>query len=340
MMRPVAALTGLALGLVACGDGGGGVPVGIGTDAGRSADAAPPRPVADAAAPVDCEALPPGPFAPVVFIDGLGAAEDLAFDGEGGFVAVGKSGLVRVGADAGVVPFATSAPLSFLAGLRYAADRSLIALEFLGGRAQRIAPGGAVSLLADGLRNPNAVAPARDGAVYISETEGDRIVRIPAGGGSPEVMAAGDAVAAANGVVYDEQRRALFFAAGLGREVMTIGRIDLDGEGAPSAPVEVYVGDPGNGDGISLDVCGNLYVLDNYRATDAAQRRVIRLRLDASGAALGTPELIAELPVSVANPVFGRGPGFDPASLYVTGFAGTVFRVPVGVTGAATALTP
>jgi sugar lactone lactonase YvrE len=288
---------------------------------------------------VDCEALPAGPFEPTVFVEGLGAAEDIAFDGRGSFVATGRSGLVRVGADGSVSPFATSQPLTFLAGLRYAADGSLIALEFLGGRVQRVDAAGAVGLVADGLANPNAVSPARDGSLFVSETEGDRVVRIRPGA-SPEVLAAGEAVAAANGVVFDEQRRALFYAAGLGREVMTIGRIDLAADGSPSPPVEVYVGDPGNGDGIALDACGNLYVLDNYRATDADQRRVIRLRLDAVGAALGPPELIASFPVSVTNPVFGRGPGFDLRSLYVTGFAGTVFRVAVGVSGAASALEP
>jgi hypothetical protein len=55
----------------------------------------------------------------------------------------------------------------------------------------------------------------------------------------------------------------------------------------------------------------------------------------ASGAATGEPELLASAPQNVANAQFGRGPGFDPLTIYLSGNPGRVFAVPVGVPGAA-----
>ncbi len=315
----------VALAAFGCGD----------DDVPASADAG-PRP--DGAV-VDCAALPAGPFEPVELVTGLGAAEDIAFDGRGSFVAAGRTGFVRVDGAGAVTPLAVDDPPQFTAGLRYAADGALIANAFIDGAVIAIDADGTTSTVADGLQNPNGVSPARDGTLYVSETAGNRIERI-APGGAPVPIAAGNLATAPNGVVFDEERRALFFAAGLGEDVMTIGRIDIDSAGAPGQAVEVYVGDPGNGDGLALDACGHLYIVDNYRATDADQRRVVRLRLDAAGDAVGAPEVIASFPDSVTNPAFGIGDGFDPLSLYVTGFAGIVYRVPVGVPGAPTAVSP
>jgi hypothetical protein len=59
-----------------------------------------------------------------------------------------------------------------------------------------------------------------------------------------------------------------------------------------------------------------------------------RIKLDASGAAVGEPELLAGFAKNVANAQFGSGPGFDPMTLYAVGTPGSIYAVPVGVPGA------
>ena len=81
-------------------------------------------------------------------------------------------------------------------------------------------------------------------------------------------------------------------------------------------------------DGLVMDACGNLYVVDQG-ASD-----IYRVKLDAAGAAMGNAELMASFPKNVANAQFGSGDGFDPMTLYVAGNPGTVYSIAVGVPGA------
>ncbi|MCA9638198.1 MAG: SMP-30/gluconolactonase/LRE family protein, partial [Myxococcales bacterium] len=128
----------------------------------------------------------------------------------------------------------------------------------------------------------------------------------------------------ANGVVFDPDRGLLFYTNyGSGR----IARVPIDGGGQPGAPATVAMID-GRPDGLALDACGNLYAVDQMGS------RLFRIWLDDAGAALGDPELLATFPTNVANAQFGRGPGWDAASIYAAGNPGDVYRLAVGVAGA------
>jgi hypothetical protein len=67
---------------------------------------------------------------------------------------------------------------------------------------------------------------------------------------------------------------------------------------------------------------------------DQGNSRLYRFTLDAAGALVGEPELLANFPQNVANAQFGSGTGFNPNSLYAAGNPGVVYEVPVGVPGA------
>jgi sugar lactone lactonase YvrE len=116
-----------------------------------------------------------------------------------------------------------------------------------------------------------------------------------------------------------------------------IQRVGFDAAGAAQAPEVLWQRTPGNADGLALDACGHLYVVDNHTTDSDKTRRIWRLQLDEAGAVRGEPELVTTIDRSATNLAFGMGPGFEPTDLYVTGFDGTVFRVPVGVPGARTA---
>jgi hypothetical protein len=88
-------------------------------------------------------------------------------------------------------------------------------------------------------------------------------------------------------------------------------------------------------DGMTMDVCGNLYVVDNSPLS-----KIYRLKLDASGAPIGSAQAIASFSGNVANAQFGSGPGFSTTSLYAAGFPGDVWQIDVGVEGAAVPTKP
>ncbi|MCA9699197.1 MAG: gluconolactonase, partial [Myxococcales bacterium] len=130
----------------------------------------------------------------------------------------------------------------------------------------------------------------------------------------------------ANGVFYDADRGLLFYTnygPGLIRSVA------IDGDGNPGA-IDMVASIPGAAlDGLNLDACGNLYVVDQGNSS------LWRVFLDDAGVAIGEPEqLVAKFPSNVANAVFGAGDGWDPLSLYVAGVPGGVYAVAVGVPGA------
>lgn len=271
---------------------------------------------------------------PTLFLEGLGLAEDLAFDGMGSFVAMGPDGLVRVDGGGETRPFPTSEEVDLTAGMRFSSNGNLVVTRFLDDRVDQVSPDGTVMPWIRGIDGPNAIASIPDGTVWISASEADGILRV-APGRSPEWVARDGLVVSPNGLAYDTQRRALFFAAGLGEGELTLGRIDVARDGSTADPVEVVRLGDAAGDGIALDACGDLWVIDNARVDGSdAPRKLRRFDLDEQGEVVGPSEVVAEFPVNTTNLEFGRGPGFEATSLYTIGFAGVVYRVDVGREGA------
>ncbi|NUP07745.1 MAG: gluconolactonase [Polyangiaceae bacterium] len=268
--------------------------------------------------PSSCDALPPGPIEPIVATDELNGSEDIAFDGNGGIVGKDGGNIVRVDAAGTKTTIAPLAGQTY--GLRYDAAGALIAAQPGSGELRKV-EGADTVLFVDGLSGPNGVYGDSEGNVWVTEFGGNRVIRVQPNG-DYDAIVDGSPANTPNGIVLDDTRSLLFFTN------YSQGRVySVDPEGA-TEPVEV--GSVGGAvlDGLVLDACGNLY------AVDQGNSRVYRFNLDASGALVGEPELMAELPQNVANGQFGSGDGWNKTSLYVAGNPGVVYELPLGVEGA------
>jgi hypothetical protein len=286
---------------------------------------------------IDCTAIPYGPFDGEVFINELGFVEDLAFDGMGNFVVIlyGKD-IKQVDAEGNLTTTTMDPPATSTSGTRYMPDGRLMAALPSAGEILQISPDGTAESFIDGLIFPNGVYADFTGALWVTDSDRNEVLRVsPEGQG--DVVASGEVATGPNGVVYDELRQSLFFATGMYLDLMSIVRIDFDENGVASEPVVVIALDDANGDGVAMDGCGNIYFADNHSPSGTANEdkttKIRRLRLDGAGDLLDS-EIIAEMPGSITNFQWGSGPGFDPESLYTVGFGGVSYQIDVGVLGA------
>jgi hypothetical protein len=81
-------------------------------------------------------------------------------------------------------------------------------------------------------------------------------------------------------------------------------------------------------DGLTLDACGYLYVVDQGNST------LYRVVLDEVGEATADATELLVFPTNVANAQFGVGEGFDDHTLYVGGNPGDVYAVTLEFPGA------
>ncbi|MFI9401384.1 SMP-30/gluconolactonase/LRE family protein [Nocardia sp. NPDC052316] len=260
---------------------------------------------------------------------GYGILENLAFDGRGGMLlsevpASGPGGaLRRHGADGSreVLARASSPGAIVVAGnTAYFTTGNALSSGFAGRtdgtiEALELARG-TVSTVAAGLTAPNGLAQLPDGDFVVSRDLGEptTLTRI-AGDGSgarPYVTE----LTSTNGLAYDPNRRKLFVSTTFD-PTTTVAAIDLDR--ADAAPARITL--PGFGplnsaDDLTVGADGNVYLALN------AAGRVVRGDRDT-----GRSCVVAEGIPFATSPRFGAGPGWDPRSLYVTSFAGTVTRL-------------
>jgi sugar lactone lactonase YvrE len=266
-----------------------------------------------------CRHLPPGPFKPESFGHPFNGSEDFAFDARGSMVAKRGNDVVRANGHGVVTSTIASLPGQTL-GLRYHQNGNLIGAMVGANKIVSVAPNGAVTDLVTGLNGPNGIYVDRDRNVWFTEGGGNAVVR-RSPDGKRKAFAAGADAQGANGVVVDSANARLFYTE---FDKGKIHRVDLKGQQRSSEVATIH----GAGlDGLVLDECGNLYVLDQRNS------KLFRVRIGASGGAAAPPELLASFPVNVSNAQFGAGDGFDPNALYVVGNPGSVFIVRVGVGG-------
>lgn len=257
-----------------------------------------------------------------MFNNTLSGSEDLALDGLGHLAGKDGTNVVLLDAQGAASTLAMSIGQAY--GLRFMLGGDLLVALPGAGQIRRITPQGTVTTFATGLSSPNGIFPDLDGNVWVTEFSGSRVVRFPSGGGTATPIVTGAQAAAANGVIFDPTRRLLFFT---NYSAGDIKRVAIAQDGTPGTP-QLVTSINGNPDGLTMDACGHLYVVDQGNS------RLYRVRLDANGAAVGNATQLATFTANVANAQFGRGTGFSPTSLYLAGNPGTVYAVDIGVGGA------
>ena len=271
---------------------------------------------------LDCTNLPAGPIAAELISTNFDGSEDLAFDGLGNIAGRAGANIALLDASDVLTPdYATSLAGTTL-GVRFMSDGTLMVAS---AGLRTIPPGGgmatvfAPALSTDGV---NGVFVDFDDNVWFTRFSQSLVVRIDANL-TETVIASGSDADQANGIVLHPTLPVLYYTE---YSQARIHRVDVSG--TTFTPLEI-ASIPGAAlDGMAMDACGNLYVVDN------GNDRLYRLLLDSDGQAMGTPEEIASFPTNVANAQFGSGTGWDPLSLYANGFPGDLYRVPVGVPGA------
>lgn len=271
---------------------------------------------------LDCEALSDTPLVPTKVFTGYEGSEDLAFDGKGGLALKRDGNVVIVRADLSETTLAMGVPPAY--GTRFLADGRLLVALPQAGKVIAVDPQGQSEDWLLMVQGPNGIFPDVAGDVWVTEIGGDRVLRVGADP-DPKVIVEGGEAAAANGVVYDPQRSLLFYT---NYQSGQIRRVAIDGQGEPSAPELVTDIAGASPDGLTLDACGYLYVIDQGNST------LYRVLLDAAGEATGDASELVVFPSNVANAQFGVGEGFDDHTLYVAGNPGDVYAVTLEFPGA------
>ncbi|WP_437775256.1 SMP-30/gluconolactonase/LRE family protein [Sorangium sp. So ce1097] len=298
------------------GGGAGGAGVTTASNAGSGGAGAGPT--------GECAELAAGPIEPTRITDVFSGSEDFAFNGQGHIVAKQGPNLIRYDATGQTSNFA-SLPGTVL-GLKYRPDGTLVAALPDRGAVVKVQSTGQVDEYVKGLSAPNGLSVDADGNVWATETAGNRVVRLNPDATVDEIAGGEPEVSQPNGIVFDPARRVVFYTNASAGEIRRIDLAARDDE--PARPALVTTVASAVLDGLVLDSCGHLY------AVDGKDRELYRVRLDAGGAALGEPELLASFPTSVANAQFGSGPGFNRRTLYVGGVAGSIYAVALDIGGA------
>ncbi|MFV8752686.1 SMP-30/gluconolactonase/LRE family protein [Nannocystaceae bacterium ST9] len=186
---------------------------------------------------------------------------------------------------------------------------------------------GPATLLATGIASPNFIALAPEGSAFVSDDfDNTRVFRVTPEGALSVVI---ENVESPNGMAYSPAGD-LFYVASTFTPLGQLTRYEVDGEGLPieATGVEILqLGQASTPDGIAVDANGMVYVAANIPGQ--------LWRVDGSADTLQDGELVAEGLGSPASLAFGKGPGFDPCSIYLTQlFGGQVIRVAIGVPGA------
>lgn len=294
--------------------------------------------------PMGCAALPAPPLAVDEFMFAgtpLLDSEDMTFTANGSIIARDGPELVEISPAGAVttIPTMVALPEPTL-GTRWTPAGTVVTAGQFTGELLEIQPDGSVAVLVNMLGIPNGVFVALDGTIFFTEFTGQRASWVDPNGGMLTVLGqGGDDAPSTNGIVYDPDRDLVFYVSYYAGIIYRVDVTDLANPGDPQmiATIPSLGGADAVGlDGVALDVCGNLYVVDQNQDAPGS---LYRLQLDAAGAPTGAPEVLVEaFPAGVANVVFAQGPGWEAfdTTVFTIGLPGRIFMVDVGVPGAPT----
>ncbi|MGH1341465.1 MAG: hypothetical protein ACRBN8_07940 [Nannocystales bacterium] len=283
--------------------------------------------------PISCDNLPMGPF-DITQIATLtaGGPEDLAMTGNGTFVLADGGTLVEMDGEGNTTDWLVGLPYDEdILGIRFDSAGTLYAAVGLNGTdLWSFTMAGSNNEFDTGLELPNAIHIDSDDQIWISDYFGDSISRIdPVAQTVVEVI--GNNANTANGVFFDEQRGMLYWANYSQSQIW--GAVITDGTaGGPIPIIELE----GVSDGMTMDECGNLYVVDQGGIQGNMPCRIDRIALDASGQNGEVFEIAGagDLGNGCANAQFGYGFGdSNDQAMFVTGQGGNIYRVEIGLSG-------
>ena len=185
---------------------------------------------------------------------------------------------------------------------------------------------GEATLLATGIDSPNFVTIAADGSALISDDFDTRVFRVTPEG---ELTIAIEDVPSPNGMAYSPDGSS-FYVASTFTDDGQLTRYDVDASGMPiesTAREIMHLGIGSTPDGIAVDIDNRVYVAANLRSEI--------WRVDGDAEVVTEGELVTSDVMNPASLAFGRGPAYDPCSIYVTELDGArIVRVSIGTRGA------
>lgn len=194
-----------------------------------------------------------------VISEGHGFTDGVAADAEGRlyFSDVGKGdGVWRVGADGKVEKYLEQSVK--ISGLEWGADGRLYACLPRDGKVVVFGEGGAVTVLAEGVK-PNDLAVRANGGVYFTQTGAKKVTYIAPGGGVKDVDAG--SVTKPNGIALSADGGTLAVSDHGGKNVWA-WRVSDNGDldaGSPYMEMR-HIAGVAKGDGMCVDFAGRFFV--------------------------------------------------------------------------------
>jgi hypothetical protein len=269
----------------------------------------------------DCANLPQGPF-PLEAVPGAIASEDIAYDNQGNLIGSNNKAIFKTkfgGKGKVWIP-----GVDQRAGMRFLPNGKLAVCDDKLGRILLFDQDGSQSVLVQGLSYPNGITTDLKGFIYVTEHDGNRVLRIHPYTGAYTVLT--KEIKNPNGIIFDPSFSHLYigsFATG------SIYKLALSPQGVPGKLVTWAspIGPGGLLDGIGVDACGNVYVCE-YGATDI-------WRIPPSGSPAVKIIDASTDQTYLPNLQWGTGQGWDPMSIYIPdGWKIGVWRVQLGVPSA------
>ena len=278
-------------------------------------------PVPDSMPLPSCDGVEPTKPTGFTRLEHIPPSEDFVLDGDGYLIGVSQGGaLVRTAYPAGSSPETIAPDLTgFGRGTRILPGGDIVVADPERGMVLRVAANGSSTPIA-AINDPNGIAIGLDGMVYLT-SGGGRVVRIDPDSGDVIDIHTSDIGETFDGIAFSPDFKTLYF----NQESGQISRVAIDAGGA-AGPVEpVATIEPEFLlDGMTADVCGNLYVVEMtgviWQVTPAGDTDIwLDLRSDTDF-------------IPAVNFGSGRG-GWSETSIFVMNFNGGVYEADLGVAG-------